>query len=142
MLVTRTDNLINKEHQPVACNSVEDLREILSGMSWQQLSAIKIEKDGMSIEGSGSTEDGFSVVFHEANTESVTPSDPTFDDMTDILTKFYEGDSGWRDNRAWKHPEPPQRKENPSPSRSGLFLKLLIFFGVGYAVAQLLNASG
>ncbi|WP_290538944.1 hypothetical protein [Alcanivorax sp.] len=142
MLVTKTGNLLSEEHQPVSCDSVDDLREILSGMSWQQLSAIKIEKDGMAIEGSGSTEDGFSVVFYESNTESVTPSDPTFDDMTDILTKFYEGDDAWRNNRAWEKPKYPQRKENTSPSRSGLLLKLIIFFAVGYAVAQLLNASG
>jgi|GEM_PF-4757854 len=142
MLVTKTGNLINEEHQPVSCSSVEDLRTILSGMSWQQLSAIKIEKDGMAIEGSGSTEDGFSVVLYESNTESVTPTDPTFDDMADILNRFYDVDSEWRNNRAWETPKPPQRKENISPSRSGLLLKIIIFFAVGYAVAQLLNASG
>ncbi|MCG8393582.1 MAG: hypothetical protein MI745_10910, partial [Pseudomonadales bacterium] len=139
MHVTKTGNLLNEEPRPVSCRSVEDLREILSGMSWQQLSAKKKKKNGMAIEGSGSIEDGFSVVFYESNTESVTPSDPTFDDIADILTKFYEGDNSWRNNRAWEKPKHPQRKENTPPSRSGFLLKLIIFFGVGYAIALLLN---
>ena len=142
MTVTKTDNLISEEHVPVSCNSADELKEILSGMSWQQLSAVKIDRNGASMEGSGSTEDGFSVVYYENGNQSVTPSDPSYSDMTDILVKFYEADEAWRNNRAWNKPEPERVQQASSFSLPGMIIKGMILFAVGYAVAQVLVGNG
>ena len=104
MQVSKTENLIDTPYEDVECKTQEELRSIINNMPWDQLSAVQLYKDGVTIEGSGSVEDGFSVGYSEGGYEMeiITPTAPLFDDMVCILERFYIGDESWRDNRAWK----------------------------------------
>ena len=80
-----------------------DVQKQVQAMSWTDLSAVKVVAGpDLYLEGSGSHEDGFSMIYREGQREFITSDDPSYTLMSSCLQKFAKGDGSWKTDAKWE----------------------------------------
>ena len=84
--------------------SVAIVEEQIDSMSWSELSAVKlVASERLFIEGSGSHQDGFSIIYGEDQEQFITKEAPPLDVMRECILRFAASDESWRSTVEWEY---------------------------------------
>ena len=103
MDVFLTHHLGEQDHEQVPCKDAHELSRMIDSMSWQDLSAILVRKsENDFLEGSGSHDDGFSLIHTQDGRQDVTPNAPDLQELKTCLIQYFNGEPGWREMSIWQ----------------------------------------
>lgn len=104
MELSATSDLGGIDYDVISADaSVDVVRNQVDSMSWDDLSAVKVQApQRLYIEGSGSHVDGFALIYGEGDDLFLSKDAPSLEIMRECILKFAASDESWRSMVEWE----------------------------------------